>query len=290
MLEEKEEQNNNEQVQEIFSDYVMKDPEKKEEVIEPSIPNRPAHWSQRIAAGIIDICIIFMAIFGLYRLFVITALGNGMRDNFYEMQRIRDNYKLVALLPESDETIGYKLYETDPSFNDEKYKDYVIYNYGETPYKIVNFDSSTDALKQAYVNAVTNDQYYKNYSFNYRLCDFGVMALAAAVSETIFLFVVPLINKRRATLGKLAAGIQVIHYRYQIEATWYQMLGRFLWVYIIETVLPYLIISNALILALVVQPLMFVITLFTKDHRTIHDYISRTMVIDKRTFIRLTEQ
>ena len=94
MEDEKKDLKKEEQVEQMFSDYVMKSPESDDEEKPYVQPNKPAHWSQRIAAGIIDICLVFLAIFGLYRLFVLTSLGNGMRDNFYEMQRIRDSYKL----------------------------------------------------------------------------------------------------------------------------------------------------------------------------------------------------
>ena len=283
-----------EQVEQMFSDYVMKNHESDDESKPYVEPNKPAHWSQRIAAGIVDICLIFMAIFGLYQLFNITSLGDGMRENAYEMQRIRDNYKLIPLLPDSDETIGRKIHENEEGFNDAKYAEYTIYTLpsyeGELPYKIVNNDNYSTALMDKYVETVTSDQYYKTYQFNYRLCDFGVMCLAAVISEVVFLVVVPLTNKKRATLGKLAAGTQVIHSKYQVEASWYQMVGRFLWVYIVETVLPYLIITNALVIALVVQPVLFVISLFNKRHRMLHDYVSRTEVIDKRTFVSIVEQ
>ena len=286
-------------VQELFSDYVMKLPESekdKPKVIED--PNRPAHWSQRIAAGIVDLCILFLSIWGLYQLFVSTAFKETLLEETQTLQEVVDYYKTVPLVSGSDETYGYKMYDDNPDYENDKYKDYTVYTEEDTgyKYKVVDHDVISDAVKTAYQNAVNNNQKYTSAVFNYRLKDFGVLILAGGIGELVFLLAIPLLNKNRATIGKWAAGLMVINYKYQTPAKWYQMVGRYIWTLSIESAIPVLFLpsigsfSNIITVVLVMPLLIFLITLVNKDRRTLHDYVCRTMVIDKRTYVPLNEQ
>ena len=270
--------------------YVMKLPESEKPKEEVREPNKAPFWSMRIAGGLIDICLMFLAIFGLRYLFNYTPVTAGLTENYNEMLRIADSYRLEPLISDSEETIGYKMYSDDPSFNDDKYKNYPIYTYGESTYKVVSYDNPSKELVTKFNEVVANDQYYKGYKFNYQLYDFGIMCLAAAISEGVFLLVVPLTNKRRATLGMLAAGTQMINSKYETQAKWYQVVGRFFWIYLVECALPYFFLTNFLLVTLIIQPVMYIISLFNEKHRFIHDYVTRTLIIDKSTFVPLDEQ
>lgn len=289
----------NDNVQELFNDYVMKlpDSEKEEENVITE-PNRPAFWSQRIAAGLIDLCILFLSVWGLYELFVMSAFGDALKEERNTMQEVVDYYKLEPLLPDSSETVGYKLYNDEEGYDKEEYKYYLVYVETETnrQYKIVDHEKSTDELLVAYKEAVATNPKYKNAVFNYQLKNYGVVCLAGTISEVVFLFVIPLTNKYRATIGKLAAGLEVIHRKYQVEARWYQMLGRLLWTLSIESALPLLFLpsigsfTSTMFTATLVPLLLFLISLTNKERCTLHDFVARTRVIDKRTFVPLNEQ
>lgn len=286
-------------VQALFSDYVMKLPEsekdKEEEILEP---NRPAYWSQRIAAGLIDICLLFLACWGLFELFVMSSMGDGLREERNAMQEVADYYKLEPLLVDSSETVGYKLYSSNEEYNKVEYKDYLVYTDPDTQeqYKIVDYEKSTDELMEVYKKAVAENTKYQNAVFNYRIKNFGIVFLSGTISELVFIVVIPLLNKDRATIGKLAAGLKVINVKYQVEARWYQMVGRFLWTLSIESALPVLFLPSigsftSLMFTVTLVPfLLFIVTLTNKDRRTLHDFVARTRVIDKRTFVPLNEQ
>jgi uncharacterized RDD family membrane protein YckC len=81
----------------------------------------------------------------------------------------------------------------------------------------------------------------------------------------------------------------LINSKYETEARWYQIVGRFFFQYFVEGVLPFLLLTNGLWVALVVPIILFIITLFNKNRRTLHDFATRTRVIDARTFKRLAE-
>jgi len=288
-----------EKIRQLFNDYQMKvDDEEVEKTQTITEPNRPAHWSQRIAAGIIDLCILFLAYLGLYQLFMYTGMGDALRAENQAIREVNDYYKLQPLLADSDETMGYKLYEGDPNYEDEKYQNYYVYDADETgkKYKVVDYTGVTDELKKAYQEALSKNDKRNTAISNGNLIVFGMNCLAGGISETIFLLVIPLLNKNRASIGKLAAGLQVINSKYQTEARWYQMTGRYLWTLSIESVLMLFFLptigslSNVWVTMMVVPLLLFIITLLNKDRRTLHDFVARTRVIDKRTFVPLSEQ
>ena len=255
--------------------------------------NSKPHFMMRIAGGLIDLCCIVLAIFGLYNLFAISAMGNGIRENQHAIMYVSDNYKVQELVEGSGETYGHKVYENDPSYG--LYTTYVVHEADSTGYKYVVIDNETisDEVKAAYKAALSKDETYKNCSFDIRLIQYGITCLSGFISMGIFLLMVPLLNKRRATLGKLFAGTQLINSRYFVPAKWYQVLGRFLFQFFIEGALPYLFLTGFTIILpiLLIPGVLFIITLFDrKNGRTLHDFVSVTKVIDKRTFIPLSEQ
>ena len=287
-----------EKVEAIFSDYVMKLPNEKEEEEEakPLEPNKPAYWSQRIAAGLIDLCILFLATWGLFRLFLLSGLGDSLREESATMQEVIDYYKTEPMT-EDGETYGYKLYSDEDGYDNPEYQNYTVYTEPETnkDYKVIDYETVTDACKEAYQKAVKENSKYKNASFNYQFKNYGIVVLAGSIAEVVFLLAIPLTNKSRASLGKLAAGLMVINKKYQVEARWYQMVGRLLWTLSIESALPLLFLkignlSPAISVMLIVPPILFLITLINKDRCTLHDFVARTRVIDKRTYLPMTEQ
>lgn len=275
----------------IKDDYKMPLPaSEKEEPTDPSI-NRPAHWSMRIAAGVIDLCLIFLALFGLRYLLFLTPMGTTYNNLVNEAIKISDTYKLEKLVEGSDETFGYMLYEGEEKYEEHVKAGYLVYQDEDNKnYVVANHEEISKEVQQAFNKKVNGDQVFRGYRFDAQLLEFGVVSIAMTVGEGVFLLGIPLLNKRRASLGKLAAGTMVINNKFEVEAKWYQMLGRYFWILIVESLLPLLLISNVFITPLIVGSLLFVITLFNKKRRTLHDFISRTRVIDKRSFVRLEDQ
>ena len=268
-------------------DYVMKLP--KEEIPEENIePNKPAHWMLRISAGLIDLCILFLSIIGLRALIVSSPMGTHQRNVYNRIIEIQDNYKLEPLVKGSDETYGYISYEGEEDYDSSKHH---VYHDDELDinYVILDHDKLSDEIKTAYADALSADKEYQNKTFDYRLIDFGFVCLSGFIVEGVFLFAIPLFNKNRATLGKMAAGLQVINSKYQVRARWYQMMGRWLFTLIIEGILPYLFLSGSLT-AVIMPVFLFIISLCNKERKTLHDFVSRTRVIEKRTFLPLEEQ
>ena len=255
--------------------------------------NSKPHFMMRIAGGLIDLCCLVLAIFGLFYLLTLSPMGNGLRENKEAMVFIQDKYKVTELVEGSGETYGHKVYENDPTYG--LYTTYLVHEADESGYKYVVIDNETisDEVIAAYKAAVKADETYKNCAFDYNLIQYGITCLAGFISMGIFLLMVPLLNKRRATLGKLFAGTQLINSKYFVPAKWYQVLGRFLFQFVVEGAIPYLFLTGVTIILpiLLIPGVLFIITLIDrKNGRTLHDFVSVTKVIDKRTFIPLSEQ
>ena len=272
--------------------YVMKLPESEKEETTIREPNRPAHWSMRIAGAVIDICILFLALMGFRYIFMLTPMGDSLNHYNNEALKISDTYKLQPLVEGSDETFGYKLYEGEENYATYVKNGYLVYQEEETSknYVVAPNENISSEVQTAFKTKVNADENFKNYTFNARLIEFGIVAIAGTCSEVIFLLGIPLISKKRQTLGKMAAGTMVINSHYQSEAKWYQMVGRFFFVLIFESLIPCFFLSSVIWTPIVVCIVLFLVTLTNKDRRTLHDFVCRTKVIDKRTFVKLSDQ
>ena len=280
-------------IEEKNDDYVMPLPkEEKPEAEEKKEPNKKPFWTVRLAGGLIDMFLIIAATLGLFMLFTkVTPMGDVLTNYQTQMVVIQDEYKLKELLPDSEETYGHKVYDDEAEYS--KYTTNHVYFDSDTGhnYVVVNNDNISNELKAAYQKAVKADENYSNTSFNYRMVEYGYTMLAAFIAMSVFVVVVPLVNKRRASVGKLAAGTMLINSKYQVPAKWYQIVGRFLFSFFIEFALPYLFCSGvSVFLMFIVPTLLFIISLISKQGRTLHDFVSRTKVIDKKTFVPLSEQ
>jgi uncharacterized RDD family membrane protein YckC len=268
------------------NNYVMKLPESEKEQDIEVVPNKPSGWIMRVAAGLIDFCLIVLSIFGLNQIFNNTGMGHAADKLRVQMILIQDEYKLDHLVEGSDETYGHKVYEGEEEYSN--YTTYVVHTDEEINYVVVNNETISKEVITAFNKAVKSDKTYSNLSFDYRLINYGISMLSCFIAQSIFLLTIPLVNKYRATPGKLLAGTMLINNKYETPARWYQIVGRFSFQYIIESALPYLFLNMWVLI--VVPAVLFLITLTNKKRRTIHDFVSRCRVIDKRTFTPISEQ
>lgn len=252
--------------------------------------NKKPFWTARIAGGLIDLCLLFLSVLGLNQLFLMTPIGAKLQYYTNEMVLIQDEYKLKTLVEGSDETYGHKVYENEDAY--PTYKGYLVHDPDETEYCyiVVNNSTISTEVSNAYNKAIKADKTYNNYMFDYRLITYGVTMLSGFIAEAVFLLTIPLVNKRRATIGKFAAGTQVVDSKYQTPARWFQIVGRFAWQFIIESALIYLFLNSMILMVLITPVALFLITLLNKKGKTLHDFISRTMVIDKKTFLPINNQ
>ena len=106
------------------------------------------------------------------------------------------------------------------------------------------------------------------------------------VSLVIFYLLIPMLSKKRQTLGKRILNLEVIDAKTEQNASKMQILIRFAAITLIEFFLS-MILSGLLYLPLLVSIIMMVITL---NQSTIHDYISGTRVIETNDNVYINEE
>ena len=251
--------------------YTME--EKVEAAVTEKKENAPLSFMQRLAYTIIDFGLMLLTAFGLYQLCLHTPISTNLHNAQHDMNEIQiqvgesTGFFVKTYLEEGQDT-NYTKYEDEGG----------IYYYTPSP------DKEKEKAYYAELNA--NDD-YKDLKFNYTVNVFAITLSCILVSETIFMFVIPLTNKRRATLGILLAGGQVISKRQVNRAHWYQMLGRLGFVFILYTCVLYFIGSETLLLII---PLVTLLLTFTnKERRSLHDIVTGVKIIDKSTFVPLVD-
>ena len=274
----------------------MLNTETKKETTEIVEENKPTNLFKRIAAGFIDTFLLFAAAYGLYSLALITPVGDNIKSYRDCVVQIQDRCKLET---------GYGEKVT---INQGEEGDYHLYSEdtetGVTYYIVKNVEFATASEKQTVYNAyvtLLNDNeksyeitayghHYTGISFGeastyYHIHNYLVTAvLIGGVLELTWFFIIPLIKNCGATPGMLCAGIRMISSKDYFKPRWTQYLGRFLFIYFIESLFPYFLIPQVTV---VIVPLILMIILFfgRKKSRTLHDFVSSIMVIEKTTFI-----
>ncbi len=107
----------------------------------------------------------------------------------------------------------------------------------------------------------------------------GAAGLAAMIPV---LLAVPLLNRDRATPGKLMTGLIPLHERRQRKAVWYQILLRSLFVFLIDGLGLYLL-TGIWTFALV-PVLRLIEILCSKKDKTIMDMVTGIMIIEKLSY------
>lgn len=131
-----------------------------------------------------------------------------------------------------------------------------------------------------------NDGYIYNLGDELNTIDIFKAYSSYFVSLVIFYLLIPMLSKKRQTLGKRILNLEVIDAKTGQNASKMQILIRFAAITLIEFFLS-MILSGLLYLPLLVSIIMMVITL---NQSTIHDYISGTRVIETNDNVYINEE
>ena len=259
--------------------------------------NKPTNILKRVVAGLIDMVLLFFIHFGLYSLALITPLGNLVNNYTDALKMIQDNCKLET---------GYGEVVQIEKGKEDNYHLYTAYKEDGTTvdyyYIIKNVEFATPSDKQAkyneYVSKIKEDKSYtvttylgKTFTLThseastYRHIHNYLLTISIGfVLEALFFLTMPLIKNIGQTPGMWVAGIRMISVKDYLKPKWTQYLGRFLFIFFVESALPYFFLAEYTLL--VVPGVLFLFLLFFKaKNRTLHDLVSGIMVIEKITFV-----
>ena len=130
--------------------------------------------------------------------------------------------------------------------------------------------------------ALDANEEYRYAQFAANLHSYLLKVLAAVIAEALVLILIPLLNRDRATAGKLLTGIMPFSERRQSRISWKQVVGRFFFVLILDSVFWYLL--TGILTFLLIQVFRLVEILLSRKHKTICDYVSGVMMIEKISY------
>ena len=245
---------------------------KDQENIKPS-------FLQKLSGYLVDICLVFLLYWGAFYVCMHTPISSSFDYYNLEVIDIQDDIKLKT-------GFGEKVLITDE--NKAEYATYYIHTDSDNQqYVVVNVDNVSQSVTLDYQEELNNSKVYKTCVFNRRLALYGINVLSGFVSTSILLLAVPLLNKRRATLGQLAGEEMLYSIRFDTKAHWYHVLFRYLFIFIIEGCLPFLFFE---LYTFILMPIIYLlVSSLNKNGMTLHDVISRVRVIDKRSYTPIVQ-
>ena len=135
---------------------------------------------------------------------------------------------------------------------------------------------------QAISDALNSNREYGDARFAASLHSYLLKAAAGFLATMPVLLAVPFLNRNRATPGKLMTGIMPFHERRQRRAVWYQIVTRFLFIFLIDCLGLYLL--TGIWTFLLVPVLRLIEILCSRKNKTICDMITGILIIEKLSY------
>ncbi len=107
-------------------------------------------------------------------------------------------------------------------------------------------------------------------------------AIACFAAELLILLVFPLLNKEKQTPGKRMTGLLAFNERRHCKITWYQVLFRFLFILVIDSLVLFL--WTGTLTFLLVAVLRLIEILLNRKNKTICDLLTGVMIIEKLSY------
>ncbi len=136
--------------------------------------------------------------------------------------------------------------------------------------------------QEAVSAALREDHVYRDEMFAANLHSYLLKALSGLAAEALILLLVPFLNRNRCTPGKLMTGVMPFNELRQSRVVWYQILYRFLFVFLIDSLAFYLF--TGILTFLLIPVLRLTEMLFSKKHKTLCDLITGVMIIEKLSY------
>lgn len=130
--------------------------------------------------------------------------------------------------------------------------------------------------------ALSGNEEYRSERFAAALHSYILKAVCCLAAELVLFLIIPLLRKDRATAGKILTGVMPFHLRRQARAEWYQILYRFLFIFIIDSLALYLFTG---IWTFVLVPVIRLSEmLLNRNNRTVCDGVTGIMIIEKLSY------
>lgn len=218
--------------------------------------NKPAQLSKRILAAVLDLMMIYFLVIFATWLISLTPLGTAFNNYNKEYETLYNSFAIKE---------GYGVW---------------VQNSGSSSLSFVS-NSSVFANFQSAALADSTFVSTMKSTRNYYLI---INILSVLLVEVLYLGLIPVLNKKGQTLGKMVMGLGVLDAKYDMFASRKQKLIRALMGVGVETVLVMLIFSNNTGMVIFMSPLIVLMTIMiSPSKQALHDSISKTKVVDLYT-------
>ncbi|MBQ4254350.1 MAG: RDD family protein [Erysipelotrichaceae bacterium] len=143
------------------------------------------------------------------------------------------------------------------------------------------YPGNSEAIREA----LSASEVYRNELFAVELHGFLLKVLAAFISEAVLFLAIPLLSAKRTTLGKKMTGISLFSERTQGRASKLQVFYRFMFTFMVESVLAYP--WTGLYTFLLIPVIRITVMMLNRNNKTICDYVTSTMLIEDMSFAEL---
>ncbi len=135
---------------------------------------------------------------------------------------------------------------------------------------------------KAISSALNNDSHYLDERFAANLHSYLLKLLAGFVAEAVVFLLIPLILKTRGTIGKTLMKIMPFCERKQTRATIPSIIGKFAFVFMIDSAFLYLF--TGIYTFILVPVIRLIEMLLNKKNRTICDALSGVTIIEQLSY------
>ena len=146
--------------------------------------------------------------------------------------------------------------------------------------KQILISANNDAIKAK--DLLSQNIEYQNALFAASLHSFLLKALAGLISEIILFVLIPLTNKEKNSLGRLLTGVLLFDESRLTLASNIQIVLRFIFIFLIESIALYP--WTGIYTFLLVPVLRFIVLILNSKNKTLCDFVSRTMLIEKMSY------
>ena len=221
--------------------------------------NKPAKMMSRICAALIDFLLIYVFVFAITWVISVTPLGAKYNEAYEVYNNLYNSYLIQMNLGtwvESNSTSVVQI--------------------------ISSYTSSDVELFNSIINADPNFVTIMNKALNLY---FVINLIAITVVECVFLLLIPMLNTKGQTIGKMIMGLAVIDVNHDMFLDRKHKLYRFLGGFLIETVLLLVIFkNNNMSMVAVFSPMIVLMMIMLSPNRqALHDVVSKAKVVDLRT-------
>lgn len=233
--------------------------------------NRPASVGRRFVGALIDLfIIIFLTV--MINSYIVTPLANNVVD-----------LKVQETLCADYQEQYYKIADEYNIGTYERDGNEILFKYDE------EFTKLSEEEQQKIVDEFNNDKDVKDITNKLnpiirKLNNiyFFAVALSILLPELLIFLIIPLLLKGNATPGQAVMKLYTIH-KGDFEARKFQIVLRFVTVFLIETLLIYYFSPT---LAIILSPMISLIVMaISSSNSAIHDMLSSTKVVKNDAMI-----